>query len=347
MEFYKRENNNFTAVRMIAAWMVIYAHAYTIQPNGKSDIIVNVSRCTHAGQLSVFIFTFFSGLYIIKSLVENDSVLIFYIKRFMKIYPMLLLSIVFVVVLGALVTTLPLKEYFLHSGTKTYIINNILEIQNEHFLPGVFLEHENSGLNGVLWFITFQVRIYLIMGIFKSMHLFDEKLSSSIILLILIIWSMIRPETMPLIGNNILLYGNEAFPQYVITFGLGGLVYLDFPFLQIKFRHVLFMIILCVLIKDYSLALACWAIMSILFVLWLGTNKIFMKVKVVDCSYEVFLFAWPISQIFREIFPNAGTELNIIFTIIVSTLWGYMLHYTIGAYVKKLSCKIIKNIKEQ
>ena len=181
------------------------------------------------------------------------------------------------------------------------------------------------------------------MGIFKSMHLFDEKLSGSIILLILMIWSMIRPETLPIIGSNMLLYGNEVFPQYVITFALGGVVYLNLPFLQVKFRHVLLMIILCVVIKDYHFALACWAIMSVLFALWLGTNSIFMKIKIVDCSYEVFLFAWPISQIFREIFPHAGTELNIIFTIIVSTLWGYILYYIIGKYIKNFSCILIKN----
>lgn len=33
-EFYKRENNNFDLIRMVAAYFVIYAHSYAIQPDG-------------------------------------------------------------------------------------------------------------------------------------------------------------------------------------------------------------------------------------------------------------------------------------------------------------------------
>ena len=77
MEFYKRENNNFNLVRMIAAYAVIYAHSYAIQPNGRGDIITQLSKVTHAGQLAVFIFVFLTGIYLFDSLKNTKNIAIF------------------------------------------------------------------------------------------------------------------------------------------------------------------------------------------------------------------------------------------------------------------------------
>lgn len=340
MEFYKRENNNFNVVRMLAAYMVIYAHAYTIQPNGKWDIICTVSKCTHAGQIAVFIFTFLSGIYIMKSLFYEESVCIFYLKRFMRIWPMLLLAVLGVIWMGAIFTTLPVKDYFLSAEVRRYFVKNLWMVENEHFLPGVFANHANGGVNGVLWFITFQARIYLIMGILKSMGLFEERMRSNAALLSIMTWAMAMPQSLPLIGSNRALWGNEDFPQYVVTFIIGAIVFLNYPALKIKFWHVTAIIIVCLAIRMPENSLPCWAITGCFAALWLGTNKFVMKFKIPDYSYGIFLFAWPISQIYVELFPKAKTWMNILFTIVCSTFWAMVLNVTFEKKVHMATEKI-------
>ncbi len=342
MEFYQKENNNFGLVRMLAAYMVIYAHAYVIQPNGKVDIIARLSGSTHAGQIAVFIFIFLSGLYITRSLWNETSVLSFYIKRFMRIWPLLFLAVVMVIIMGAFLTDLSFKEYFLSAEVRTYFVKNLVMIENSHFLPGVFTSHLDAGVNGVLWFITFQARIYLCMGIFKSMNLLSNRTGAAILFLTLIIWSATNPNTLPLLGSNYMLLGNVEFPQYVITFCLGGALYLFCPQLQVKWYHSAFLLLLCMIIKDKSNSLACWATWGCVTAIWIGTNKYIQMLHIRDCSYGIFLFAWPISQLFRELIPAAATWENIVFTIITSTAWALLINCTLEKQLGVLTKKILQ-----
>lgn len=348
MEFYKRENNNFNLVRMIAAYAVIYAHSYAIQPNGRGDIITQLSKVTHAGQLAVFIFVFLTGIYLFDSLKNTKNIAIFFVKKFMRIYPMLILTLVLTIFIGAAFTTLSLKEYFSDPLVYKYFIDNILNIFNAYELPGVFKNHNNPGLNGVLWYVTFIVRIYFVGGIFSWIGLFDTKERMNQVLLILLICVSVAPNAIPLLGGNILLYGNIDFPQYTITVIIAGLVYNNFPTLRVKWQVLILLFIFCMLQKDftYDNMIGLWAILAIASAVWIGCLPMTKKIKVTDISFEIFLFGWPTSQIVCELCPSLSPIGNTVITILVTTVIGIGLKYTIGKLLNKATKNILMKIEK-
>ncbi len=343
-DFYKRENNNFSLVRMLCAYIVIYAHSHAISPNGTQDFIVRLSHCTHSGQLAVFVFVFLSGLFTIRS-IKKENVKTFLIKRFFRIYPMLLITVFGVVVMGALITSLPLKEYFFNKETLKYIIKNIVEIENWHTLPGVFSEHPNQGVNGVLWYITFQLRIYVFLAISKSLNLFEDKTVSNIFFIVIIILELTIPETIPFLGNKI--YGIPDFPEYVVTFFIAGLIYNNMFNLNLKFYHVIISLVFAFCASHISPqnALPSWAVFAIIFALWLGTHRIILKFSIPDLSYEIFLLGWPTSQMVEEFFPGITPLKNTLVTFVVVTLLAYICNELVSKNINKFTTRIVERFQ--
>lgn len=128
--------NNFNLIRMIAAYLVILSHATAIQGRG-TDIVVRLTGQTHSGQMAVFIFTFLSGIFITKSIQSYDA-WTFFKKRFLRIYPELVLCLVLILLTGGIFTSLSQYEYWTNQQTWKYLFANLAEVANEHILPGVF-----------------------------------------------------------------------------------------------------------------------------------------------------------------------------------------------------------------
>lgn len=170
MSYTSRDGNNFNLIRMIAAFFVILSHATAIQGKGV-DFVIKMTGQTHSGQMAVFIFTFLSGIFITKS-IANSNVKEFIKKRVLRLYPELILCLFVILIIGSIFTTYGFKDYWLNKQTWQYFVVNLLEVYNEHFLPGVFENHPNSGMNGVLWYITFEIRIYLVWALLKSLGVF-------------------------------------------------------------------------------------------------------------------------------------------------------------------------------
>lgn len=304
MSYTSRDGNNFNLIRMIAAFFVILSHATAIQGKGV-DFVIKMTGQTHSGQMAVFIFTFLSGIFITKS-IANSNVKEFIKKRVLRLYPELILCLFVILIIGSIFTTYGFKDYWLNKQTWQYFVVNLLEVYNEHFLPGVFENHPNSGMNGVLWYITFEIRIYLVWALLKSLGVFKEKTSTNIVLIILIMWCFVKSDTLPFIGSEGGLYGMIDFPQYTITFALGSLLYMNCKTLTLKFYHIIVVIYLMILFRHSTIAVWIWAAGYIVIGLWLGTNKLLLNIKIKDLSYGVFLYGWPMGQIVYEIMPNAS-----------------------------------------
>ena len=65
-------------------------------------------------------------------------------------------------ILGTLLTTLPLGEYFAHPMLHSYFLNIIGDIH--YFLPGVFDQNPSHRVNGQLWTIPFELECYIVLA---------------------------------------------------------------------------------------------------------------------------------------------------------------------------------------
>ena len=138
--------NHFDIMRLTAALLVVFSHSFNLSHGkvlGKQyEPLMQLSKGQITlGGLAVLVFFVISGFLITASFDKDKNVLSFCQKRFLRIYPGLIVVVLLTaLVLGPLMTELPLWEYFKKPETYNYLVNNIGFIRYQDFLPGVF-EH--------------------------------------------------------------------------------------------------------------------------------------------------------------------------------------------------------------
>lgn len=163
MALKRYKGPGFDRIRVIAALIVLVHHctAY-ITPNIAHDVLFSFSRGTiQFGLLAVSIFFSVSGFLVTPGLSYRGDITAFAVHRFLRIMPALVVNVIItVLVVGPLLTTLPLKEYYLDQQTYRYLNN--LVFRTTTMLPGVQLDDGTSPtINGPLWTLYFEALSYI------------------------------------------------------------------------------------------------------------------------------------------------------------------------------------------
>ena len=158
--------NNFDALRLLAAILVIFSHSFLIAEGTQSRewlIRLTGNQCI-LGLTGVFVFFAISGFLVTQSFEQTPNRLHFLTKRALRIFPGLLVAtLLSAFVLGPLVTDLPLGAYLSRVEPYQYVVGNTLLDQTVHELPGVRFVDNPVGLeiNGSLWTLRLEFVMYL------------------------------------------------------------------------------------------------------------------------------------------------------------------------------------------
>ena len=148
--------NNFDALRVMAALMVIHGHGWLLA-SGTSPGLWGVPFA----RVGLDVFFAISG-YLVTGSWERTPILgPFLAKRALRILPGLVVCVLLtVLVLGPVATRLPLVEYAADRRTVGYLANIVF--RNELYLPGVFDGlREHGAVNGSLWSLLPEFLCYL------------------------------------------------------------------------------------------------------------------------------------------------------------------------------------------
>ena len=108
------------------------------------------------------IFFALSGFLVASSLVRSRSLITFVGLRVLRIVPALTVDTLFcALVLGVLLTDLPLKEYFQSHDFFKYFLNIVGDIH--YNLPGVFTHNPSHAVNSQLWTIPYELKCYAVL----------------------------------------------------------------------------------------------------------------------------------------------------------------------------------------
>ncbi|MBV9378772.1 MAG: acyltransferase [Alphaproteobacteria bacterium] len=158
--------NNFDALRLIAAVSVIFSHSFLIT-EGTQDhewLILLTGNQSILGLTGVFVFFAISGFLVTQSFEQTANPWHFLAKRALRIFPGLFVAtMVSAFLLGPFVTTLPLGNYLSRPEPYEYVVGNTLLDQTVHELPGVsFVKNQvGSEINGSLWTLRLEFTMYL------------------------------------------------------------------------------------------------------------------------------------------------------------------------------------------
>lgn len=153
--------NNFNLLRTICAITVIVSHAFPLA-TGDAQAEPFLSTGITPGMCAVIIFFAVSGFLIAGSFDRTPDLVRFATSRVRRIYPAYFASLLFsTLVLGALVTTLPIEVYYLSPVTLWHAAANAAFYTTVTDLPGVFANNPHPyTMNGSLWSLPLEVLCY-------------------------------------------------------------------------------------------------------------------------------------------------------------------------------------------
>lgn len=154
----EQHGDNFAAVRLIAAVLVLFGHSFPLTGgHGPGYLGSPVST------LAVKVFFVISGYLISESWVRDPNVVRYLLRRSLRIFPaLIILCLITVLLVGPTLTTLPVSAYFANLGTWSYFWNVVL-LPN-YSLPGLFGSNiYPNAVNGSLWTLPVEFLMYLIM----------------------------------------------------------------------------------------------------------------------------------------------------------------------------------------
>lgn len=168
--------NNFDALRLVAAVSVIFSHAFLLS-TGRQDgepLMVVTHGQSILGLVGVFIFFVVSGYLVTQSFEQTGSPGRFLAKRALRIYPGLAVCLFLLAFgLGPLVTSFGTGEYFGSAGTYDFLVSNLLMDVEHNGLPGVRFTGFQVGdiLDGPLWSLPCEVVMYLMVAVLGATRL--------------------------------------------------------------------------------------------------------------------------------------------------------------------------------
>ena len=321
-DLLQRDHNNLDIFRLLAAALVIYGHAYAISPHpGAEDPVARLLGYDYSGSLAVKVFFFCSGLVVTNSLMNKRDAAYFVVSRFFRIWPALLVvTVLSAVVLGPLLTTLPLSEYWRNPQTLGYVVDNLL-LTPRYALPGVFGSSPYPNVvNGSLWTIVIEVGAYA--GLL-ALFLVGAHRSRWLALAMVVVLTLD-----PLMGNRLLFTWRAPQPSLdllVPCFAWGALLAVFKEQVQVGWRETAGLLLLFLMFRSSSYAF--YLLYAALFagILWLAGQAWLVRLRLrSDVSYGVYLWGFPVQQTLQHLWPQQGIHFNQIASLALTLALGYV-----------------------
>jgi len=211
-------------------------------------------------------------------------------------------------IIGPIFTTLPLQDYFSSSQLYSYIFNNLI-LNTQYFLPEV-LTGNKYGVNGSLWTIHYEVIAYIALLVFYLAGSHKNIVISSMICIIIII----EPIT-SFKGVLFATSDNSAIYLLAPCFALGSLIALNKKRYKSNLRipAILFLLQFLLPGEEIKSTLMCFSLC--LAALHFSSLDFVRRIKLKhDISYGVYLWGFPIQQIFSQYF-SFGFIVNLTLSI--------------------------------
>lgn len=328
-------NNNFNLVRFIAATLVLVSHSFALATGTKESEPLYLTLGITWGSIAVDIFFVSSGFLITASFFARKDLLFFAWARFLRIFPGLIVAIIFCVfIIGATFTSLTLSDYLTNPKTWQYTIkNSSLLLGIEYRLPGVF---ENTpwpqSINGSLWTLPYELKMYfLIAALLIALHAVAQKVQA-----IKVAHGLLVVTFTANILNVLNVYYSflpTLFTHLATMFVTGACYYVWRD--KISLSTPVQVIALASLLIGYffpSIFTPIYLLAIPFITLWFAyvpKGKILGFNKLGDYSYGIYIYAFPVQQSVMHLYPDASilqlTVLSFVVTVLLAALsWQFI-----------------------
>ena len=192
--------DNFLLLRIIAALMVIYGHSFPLTRDiGTTDIFLQHHWPLYSGDIAVAMFFVISGFMVSGSYIGRADLFDFAKARLLRIVPAFALVLALCAwVVGPLMTTLATSDYFRDPAVAAYVFKNLRFSSDMAWqLPGVFQDQVRDAVNGSIWTLPAEMRMYLFTAALGAFGLLAHRWLGTAVLLVLVVYLSMRVRSMP------------------------------------------------------------------------------------------------------------------------------------------------------
>lgn len=334
--FYEsRKMDNFLLLRIIAACMVIYGHSFALTKDvGLMDIFLKYDWGRYSGDLAVSMFFVISGFMVSGSFMGRSNLVEYTKARLLRILPaFIVVLIVSALIIGPLVTHLNTSNYFSNVDTYKYILKNLSFSSNLAWtLPSVFESHKMTSMNGSLWTLSAEMRMYVFVAVLGALGFLSNRLIATVLIFLLFLAAILNPQLLPLHTGWVKVSG---------YFCLGILAQLYKEKIEVKHEALLMLVFLTYISRLTESYFFLLAISTAYFCFWFAyrTKHVDLE-KYGDPSYGIYLWGWPVQQLTIEIWPEITPWKNCIISLFFAIAMGYLSWHIIERPALSLKHKI-------
>jgi peptidoglycan/LPS O-acetylase OafA/YrhL len=335
IDMLSSRENNFTLLRFFAALSVLYNHSYPLSlgVNGGEGPVSNFLIRFWGkglGGISVDLFFVTSGFLVTASYVQRESLIAFIEARILRIYPGLIVALLFsTVFVGGVCTSESLENYFSSQITYSYIWKNMFLINaTQYNLPSVFTDNPYpKSVNGSLWTLPIELRMYFWIAVLGSLSLLkDEKTFNAIFIILCLMYAQTS-------NNNFFIEGTPRNAQLALQFLLGAFFYINRSKIPLGFVGATSLCILVYFTTEYGISVflkaTCFAYLVLLLALHPKLRLPSID-RYGDISYGLYIYAFPVQQSIAHIIPQ------------VKPLNMFMLSTVITVFLAILSWRLVE-----
>lgn len=302
-------DNHFNLIRFLAAFAVLFSHGFALSSGTSAAEPLRAWLDTTPGYIAVDVFFVTSGFLVTGSLIQRGSVRQFVLARCLRIYPALAVAVgLTVLVVGLAFTTLPVQAFFSDPRTWEYAVRNITLVTDVvHRLPGAFESTPWKHLvNASLWTLPYEMAMYAILastwlligvtGLARRqwferciMGLFALSMVGLVALHGIVSSSLLRLTAMFFCGSTMYILRSHIVHDGRIA--------------------ILCAVVLAVSTVDPSLFGRVYPLTLpylVLYAAYARSRGPLAFNRVGDCSYGVYVYAWPVQQMTMALRP--GTD---------------------------------------
>ena len=301
--------NNFTLLRLIAALAVLVYHCYPLaagsETHDRLSLYLWKTIGMGLGDLAVGTFFAVSGFLVTASYANRDNLFAFVEARALRIFPGLLAAALFcVLVVGPLVTTLPLSEYFSNPRTWSFLKHNATLVFGIQFdLPGVFQTLPFPGaVNGSLWTLPIELWMYMWVAIIGALGVIKNRSAFNGVIFVSLLIYMSSPDNFPVTQVNGLV-------QNPLFFAIGGFFYVNRDFIPLNPAMLIAFILFMALVPGAGAnqALVCLFISYLIFfIVFFPPLYAIPTDRLGDISYGVYIYAFPVQQLIAHFYTGVS-----------------------------------------
>lgn len=311
----QRANNNFTLIRLVAALLVIYGHSYPIVGSGHPDLVLQLLQSRFSGAVAVDIFFVISGFLICASW-ERNSFSQFVVARALRIYPALIVcTILSVFVLGFFMSTD--ASYFASSDVWGYLKYNVTLLTTKYYLPGVFETHPDKAVNGSIWSLPYEVRLYAYLALLGGLSVLK---SGRYFFACLIIGLAYFFDLFSYVHFTV----DKSWRNLGPFFMAGAFCWIYRKSIVLSAPILMLMIIGCIAFNKTDKFIYFYFITLIYGTFYLAYIPQINWNPKKDLSYGVYLYGWPIQQLVFHFVPGCSAELNAVVSMACALVMGYL-----------------------